>query len=314
MDQSVPARVGDLIRVKVAKCVPHLKGCFCDYGNNESVFATYSRLHQAQKTRVAEGAYLTGQITHEARGNKLPKVRLIPEYYAGCALIKLDGTMFGVKTRNPQVQFSYVKSIPDDVRSRLSPLEEDIICLASSLGLTGEVTVIFLGACESSSNELVYARIKGVFEQVSQVHKSLVGSSFVGCFDKRSQQAVQDLSESGSLGDVTPVRISLLSGGSCVIEKTEALWAIDVNSGVAKGPDQKRLHDKVNREALDALSEYIIAHDLRGLFALDFCGHPSQEEFDLYLREISLNLSQNHKIFVGGEVRLGTALFARGLK
>lgn len=337
MGQPAPARIGDLVRVRVTRCAPHLNGCFCELGASQSVFVTFASLNAAQKTRVLAGAYLTGLVIQEARGKKLPKVRLIPEYYAGCVLIKLDGTIFCSKTRNPQVRFTSVKSLDDKTRERVALLEEDITSLACSAGLTGEVTVIFLGASESSSNELIYTRVKRAFTQIAEVHTAHVGRAFVGFIDRGSAQStdykraehpqeseenVQQLvdSDTSLKGEVfqpqahESVRIALLSGGSCVIEKTEALWAIDVNSGVAKGSDQKSVHHKVNKEALDALIEHIVTHDLTGLFALDFCGHPSQEDFDLYLREISLNLSQNHKIFVGGEVRLGTALFARGLK
>ena len=66
-------------------------------------------------------------------------------------------------------------------------------------------------------------------------------------------------------------RVPLKSGGSIIIEQTEALVAIDVNSGKFKG--EKNLEEtayRTNLEAAEAISRQVRLRDLGGLIVCDF--------------------------------------------
>ena len=72
-------------------------------------------------------------------------------------------------------------------------------------------------------------------------------------------------------------QVNLPSGGAIVIDHTEALVAVDVNSGRAtKGADIEETALKTNLEAADELARQLRLRDLGGLIVIDFIDMESQ--------------------------------------
>ena len=72
-------------------------------------------------------------------------------------------------------------------------------------------------------------------------------------------------------------QVNLPSGGAIVIDHTEALVAIDVNSGRAtKGSDIEETASKTNQEAADEIARQLRLRDLGGLIVIDFIDMESQ--------------------------------------
>ncbi len=72
--------------------------------------------------------------------------------------------------------------------------------------------------------------------------------------------------------------VQLPSGGSIVLEQTEALVAIDVNSGQYKGRgDAEETAYRINLEAAPEIARQIRLRDLGGVVAIDFIDMESQE-------------------------------------
>jgi ribonuclease E len=65
-------------------------------------------------------------------------------------------------------------------------------------------------------------------------------------------------------------RVPLTSGGAIVIDQTEALVAIDVNSGKTAGDNQEDTALRANLEAAEAIASQLRLRDLAGLVAIDF--------------------------------------------
>ncbi len=65
-------------------------------------------------------------------------------------------------------------------------------------------------------------------------------------------------------------KVDLSSGGSIVIDPTEALIAIDVNSARAEGTDIEETALKVNLEATEAIAVQLKLRDMGGLIVIDF--------------------------------------------
>ncbi|MBF0167892.1 MAG: ribonuclease E/G [Alphaproteobacteria bacterium] len=65
--------------------------------------------------------------------------------------------------------------------------------------------------------------------------------------------------------------VPLPSGGRLLIERTSALWAIDVDTGAQKGPDAKF---RANLEAAGAAARQIRLRNLGGRILIDFAGLP----------------------------------------
>jgi ribonuclease E len=65
-------------------------------------------------------------------------------------------------------------------------------------------------------------------------------------------------------------RVPLPSGGAIVLDQTEALVAIDVNSGKTAGDNQEDTALRANLEAAEAIASHLRLRDLAGLIAIDF--------------------------------------------
>jgi len=64
--------------------------------------------------------------------------------------------------------------------------------------------------------------------------------------------------------------VPLPSGGSIVIDRTEALVAIDVNSGRQRGKNVEETAFKTNLEAAEEVASQLLLRDLGGLIVIDF--------------------------------------------
>ncbi len=65
-------------------------------------------------------------------------------------------------------------------------------------------------------------------------------------------------------------KVTLPSGGSLVIQSTEALVAIDVNSGKQKSGDQEETATQTNMEAAREIARQLRLRDLGGIVVIDF--------------------------------------------
>ncbi|MFZ4502316.1 MAG: Rne/Rng family ribonuclease [Methylovulum sp.] len=83
--------------------------------------------------------------------------------------------------------------------------------------------------------------------------------------------------------------VSLPSGGSIVIDHTEALTSIDINSARAtKGSDIEETALNTNLEAVDEIARQLRLRDLGGLFVIDFIdmmSNKNQRNVENHLRE-----------------------------
>ncbi|MDP6943795.1 MAG: ribonuclease E/G, partial [Myxococcota bacterium] len=79
------------------------------------------------------------------------------------------------------------------------------------------------------------------------------------------------------IDDVFARRIELPSGGSIVIEQTEALVSIDVNSGRVKTDDIEKTALTTNLEAASEIARQLKLRDLGGLVVVDFIDMRSRE-------------------------------------
>jgi len=102
-------------------------------------------------------------------------------------------------------------------------------------------------------------------------------------------------------------RVALSSGGYLVIEKTEALTAIDINSGKYIGKNS--LQDtmcNLNLEAADEISRQIRLRNLSGMILLDFIDMEKSEDWERVLERLEKSFVQDKvKCKVVGKTKLG---------
>jgi ribonuclease E len=89
-------------------------------------------------------------------------------------------------------------------------------------------------------------------------------------------------------------RVELKSGGSVVLERTEALVAIDVNSG--KGTQKKNIEETAlmtNLEAATEIARQLRIRDLGGLIVIDFIDMREQKHRNQVEKELRTSMKQD---------------------
>lgn len=108
-------------------------------------------------------------------------------------------------------------------------------------------------------------------------------------------------------------RVELKSGGYLVIDQTEALTTIDVNTGAFVG--QRRFDDtifKTNLEAAQAIARQLRLRNLGGIILIDFIDMSSAEHRETVLSELRRALSHDRtRITVNGFTQLGLVEMTR---
>lgn len=80
------------------------------------------------------------------------------------------------------------------------------------------------------------------------------------------------------LQELTDKKVWLKSGGYLVIEPTEALISIDVNTGKYEaGKDKEETFCRINREAAEMIAVHLRARNLSGMILVDFINLKSRE-------------------------------------
>jgi len=90
--------------------------------------------------------------------------------------------------------------------------------------------------------------------------------------------------------------VRLKSGGHVVIEPTEALVTIDVNTGKFTGKGKKDPEQTIlrtNLEAARAISKQLRLRDVGGIIVIDFIDMESQENRDKVIRELRTHLARD---------------------
>ena len=118
-----------------------------------------------------------------------------------------------------------------------------------------------------------YERIR---ETISRISKRSV---FKVKFYTESQPLFDRFNISRQLENAFARQVHLKSGGYIVIDETEALVAIDVNTGSHKGSkDQESTILKVNQEAADEICRQLRLRNIGGLIVLDFIDMKSRRD------------------------------------
>jgi len=107
-------------------------------------------------------------------------------------------------------------------------------------------------------------------------------------------------------------RLDLPSGGWLTIEQTEALTAVDVNTGTTRAQDQETAALTTNLEAVDVLSRQLLLRDIGGLIVVDLIDMRSPSSRRKVERRMRQNLRQHKERFTLLPInRLGMMILTR---
>ncbi len=107
-------------------------------------------------------------------------------------------------------------------------------------------------------------------------------------------------------------KVNLPSGGALVLDQTEALVAIDVNSGKTSGDNQEDTAFKTNLEAAEEVARQLRLRDLAGLVAIDFIDMRKESHIKAVQDRLVEHLKQDKaRMEVGKINRFGVLVMTR---
>ena len=137
--------------------------------------------------------------------------------------------------------------------------EQDICLRALRDHFSSEVTEVLV------DNREIYTKVKDYMKIVSPRHQRRVK------LYKGEEPIFAHFSLEKQIDAIYANKVSLKSGGSIIIEPTEALVSIDVNSG--RGRSEKNIENtayKTNMEAAAEIARQLRLRDMGGLIVIDF--------------------------------------------
>ncbi len=155
----------------------------------------------------------------------------------------------------------------------------------------------------------VYSRIKAFAEAEMPDIADLV-NMYRGDGPLFDAEGVEEM-----IDDALDPWVALPSGGNIRINETDALIAVDVNTGGAAGGNREQLMTDVNCEAAAAFAQQIRLRNLSGLMVIDFVTMRREENQQKVLRALQAALADDpHRPFMGGFTRFGLVELTRRRK
>ena len=319
------ALTGDVFWGRVVKCASGgSDACFVDIGLPENAFC-------ADRGQVQQGTLLPVMVTSAAYGNKLVRVSFD---------VKLTGKLLVLLSRDAACAISGKISDPYE-RQRLKKIGESLIDVDANIpGLiirteaaTADKSVLQQEAAQLGA---LWTRIKAgkdspgllyrpepygaFFNRLRPLDGIVTDSTTVyeklrSFYPQIRYRAHGDYSlfevknVSAQLVTLTGRRVWLPSGGNIVIEHTEAMTVIDVNSGKATGNKASSL--AVNLEAAREIMRQLRLRDIGGTIVCDFIDMASEDREKVLETLKTLAKNDFGKPRVYGFTKLGLAEISR---
>ena len=223
------------------------------------------------------------KIADEEERNRLKKILMELELPPGAGfIVRTAGE--GRSKRELQNDLRYVNrlwsTLEQQISSASSPAcvyqESDLITRAIRDFFTNDIDEIIIDSEEG------YRRAKGAMKIVSPGYQKRV------LLYEEKEPLFHKAAIEEEIERLFRRRVSLKSGGSIVVEQTEALVAIDVNSGTfTEEKDAEETAFKTNMEAAPEVARQLRLRDLGGVIVIDFIDmrsekHKHELEKELY--------------------------------
>ncbi len=327
-------RVGDIYGVKVREIAKNIHMAFCLMGNEQ--LCCYDMDEKVpplilkktgKKLPVSAGDEMLVQVKRVAAGKKYPQVT---------GQLSIAGSFAVAQAGIPGVRYS--THLTEQEKTRLSFLEKEelpcgLLVRTNSRDASREqILEEAVSLCEKLRHVIStapYRTVPGPILKRQGIEAVLDGfyrrdyETIVT--DRREIVALLDNSEGGDyrdkltfyedpllslaaftglkqkMTDALSPKVWLKSGGYILIQPTEALTAIDVNSGKnEKGTDKEEMIRKLNLEAAEEICRQLILRRIGGIVIIDFInmrGRENREQLMDRLREL-LEKDPMHPVLV----------------
>lgn len=322
--------IGNIYVGKVQSISQNIGAAFIDLGGGYLTFLPLADSKEAQLTnRKSDGSLKTGdellvQIAREPLKTKLAgvttKLSLAGQYAVACAVgkkqtsgvqisSKLDGET-KAKFCKIEALFEIAKDCRLIVRTNAETLTDTkpLVQEAKELADTLE-RILKIGSSRTCYSCLYRGKpdyitfienaYRSEYEEVitdlPEIYEALLGfCQTSGIFLRLYEDSLLPLyklySVEARLKELTEKKVWLKSGGYLVIEPTEALISIDVNTGkYESGKDKEETFYRINREAAEMIALHLRARNLSGIILVDFINMKDKKreaEILTYMREL----------------------------
>ena len=331
--------VSNIYRGIVKNVKAGLEACFVDIG-----FEKLAYLPLKKNTNIKSGMDVMVQINKEAVGTKGAKLNLevslsgrylvyIPsndritisnrlqdeeERFRLKKIMKsLVGKDFGIIIRTEAYGCS-----EEELRKDLEELKEkyDSICKEFKLGMGPKLLYKDLDASSKYIKENVNENVNEIvvnnkekYEEIKCILKN-IDKSYINKLKLIENQDIFDLYKVQSQIDkALNKKVWLKSGGYLIIERTEALTVIDVNTGKFTGSSNREdTVYKTNEEACIEIARQLRLRDIGGIIIIDFIDMTKKKNKENLLKTLNYYLAKDkRKSEVLGLTRLGLVEVAR---
>lgn len=308
--------VGSIFLGRVCNVVRGIQAAFIDIGLDKNAF-----LYLGDKTGITEGQRVLVEITKDARGSKGPTATLDISLAGRYAALLPEANYTGISRKiTDSAERSRLKKIADEVTNGVA----GAVMRTNAAGMPEEVLRADLQQLMADW-QIIQARAKlarspQVLHRELDISVRIVRDYLNVCVDEvvvdsqavygRLQELLQNIAESRScklllhdkqtdifsyyrlsddIASISDRRIDLPSGGYLVIDYTEAMTVIDVNSGHFSGRENlAETVMQINREAADEIARQLRLRDIGGIIVVDFIDMDKKE----YREEIMERLQQ----------------------
>lgn len=349
-DQTIISK-GNIYLAKISSDVPSLEAYFVDYGEEKHGFLPYKetngRQNQSEPTKLNMNEQLLVQINKEERGSKgaaltaeitipgtflvlMPKsegVRGISKNIDEQARIQLEET---IKNLNIPKEMGVIVRTSAKNRSR-EELEADLnylLCVWQELEKSAK---------ESSAPALIFQEHQGIHRIIKETVKSDLSKIVVDDEDtadlirKYVKQIYPELLDNivmhtsnvpifthyqieDEIESMFSREVELQSGGRLVIDRTEAMYTIDVNSAQATNAKTvEKTALQTNLEAVRKTAQIMRLRELNGIIAIDLIDMLEENHKEAVLNEMRSCIADDKSrvSIVGGISELGVLQISR---
>lgn len=308
--------VGSIFLGRVCNVVRGIQAAFIDIGLDKNAF-----LYLGDKTGITEGQRVLVEITKDARGSKGPTATLDISLAGRYAALLPEANYTGISRKiTDSAERSRLKKIADEVtngaagavmRTNAAGMPEEVL-RADLQQLMADWQIIQARAKLARSPQVLHRELDISVRIVRDYLNAYIDEVVVDspAVYGRLQELLQNIAESRScklllhdkqtdifsyyrlsddIASVSDRRIDLPSGGYLVIDYTEAMTVIDVNSGHFSGRENlAETVMQINREAADEIARQLRLRDIGGIIVVDFIDMDKKE----YREEIMERLQQ----------------------
>lgn len=334
MEKEENVRVGDIYIGRIRNIVQNIGAAFVDIGGGTLCFLPLGKAENPILTnrtydgRLKEGDEIVVQIVREALKTKDAACDTNLSFAGRYAVVTTGKRKIGFSgklTREQKRRFSSVlkEHFPDIpfgivVRTNAGALADETCLIEEIKELCRQAETLF----DIAKSRTCFSRLKETMPLWLLAIRDTYGSLYDRIvtddrplYERMQKYLLEEMPDSvsrlsfyedplislsalygleGKLKEALEKKVWLKSGGYLVIEPTEALTVIDVNTGKKTGKHEKSENFyQINREACEEIARQLILRNLSGIIVVDFINMDRKEQEEALLACLSALLARD---------------------